>query len=148
MINLFNPDLTQHPPRSPRVKLGGYVHLPRLLDKARAVIAGKAGDFHYNCPLDQRFFGFTGINPDAMLAAIKAGRTDNEMLAWVSAQTSRQPWEIAQWSAWLSELSVGSADMHAWFVDMIKGNAADREDITTFFDLLDLDDYVSYGGKG
>ena len=34
------PDLTQRPPRSPRVRLGGYTILPRLLDKARATIAG------------------------------------------------------------------------------------------------------------
>jgi hypothetical protein len=147
MVNLSTPDLTQHAPRSPRVKLGGYVHLPRLLDKARAVLAGKQGEFHYNCPLDQRFFGFTGINADAMLAEIKTGKSDGQMLAWVNAQAPRQPWEIANWSAWLSQLGVGSADMHGWFVEMIKTNGPEREDITTFFDLLDLDDYVSYGGK-
>ena len=39
------PNLTQHPPRSPRVRLGGYTILPRLLDKARAVIAGTAGEY-------------------------------------------------------------------------------------------------------
>ena len=47
-------DLTQHPPRSPRVRLGGYATLPRMLDKGRATIAGKNGEYHYNCPLDQR----------------------------------------------------------------------------------------------
>lgn len=148
MLNLSSPDLAEHPPRSPRVKLGGYVHLPRLLDKARAFLAGKQGGFHYNCPLDQRFFAFTGINADALLAEIKTGKTDGQILDWVNAQAPRQPWEIARWSDWLSQLGVGSADMHEWFVSMIKANAADREDITTFFDLLDLDDYVSYGGKG
>ena len=30
------PDLTQRPPRSPRVRLGGFVILPRMLDKGRA----------------------------------------------------------------------------------------------------------------
>lgn len=147
MVHLFTPDLTQHAPRSPRVQLGGYVHLPRLLDKARAVLAGKQGAFHYNCPLDQRFFGFTGIDPDALLAEVKTGKSDGQMLAWVQSATTRQPWEIAQWSAWLSQLGVGSADMHAWFVEMIKTCGPEREDITTFFELLDLDDYVSYGGK-
>lgn len=148
MPDLARPDLTQFPPRSPRVKLGGYAHLPRLLDKARAFAAGKNGGYHYNCPLDRRFFDFTAIDHEAMLAEIKVGRTDTQMLAWINARTSRQPWEIAAWSEWLSQLGVGSADMHEWFVAMIKGNAPDREDITTFFDLLDLDDYVSYGGKG
>ena len=56
MLNLSAPDLTQFPPRSGRVKLGGYVHLPRLLDKARASLTGKAGEYHYNCALDQHFF--------------------------------------------------------------------------------------------
>ena len=35
-MNYSTPDLSQHPPRSPRTRLGGYAHLPRLLDKARA----------------------------------------------------------------------------------------------------------------
>ena len=48
-------DLTQRPPRSPRVRLGGYVILPRMLDKGRATINNKAGEYHFNCPLDQRF---------------------------------------------------------------------------------------------
>jgi Domain of unknown function (DUF5069) len=37
------PNLTQRPPRSPRVRLGGYVILPRILDKGRATLAGNAG---------------------------------------------------------------------------------------------------------
>lgn len=148
MINMFTPDLTQHPPRSPRLKLGGYVHLPRLLDKARAVIAGKAGEYGYNCPLDRHFFAFTGIDHEALLQEIKTGKTDSEILAWVDAHTSRRPYEIAQWSAWLTSHSAASVDMHEWFAEMIKKGAPLREDITTFFDLLDLDDYVSYGGKG
>src|SRR5258706_492567 len=47
MINYNVPDLTRHPPRSPRSRLGGYAHLPRLIDKARAEAAGLNGDFHY-----------------------------------------------------------------------------------------------------
>ena len=39
------PDLTQRPPAAHRVRLGGYVILPRMLDKGRATIAGKNGEF-------------------------------------------------------------------------------------------------------
>ena len=81
MTQLSAPDLTQHPPRSPHVQLGGFVHLPRLLDKARASHAGNAGDYHYNCPLDQHFFKFTGIGHEAMLAEVKKGGSDSEILA-------------------------------------------------------------------
>src|SRR5277367_6486872 len=98
MPNLSKPDLTQHPPRSPRVQLGGYVHLPRLLDKARAEIAGKAGEYDYNCPLDQHFFKFTGIGHEALLAEVRKGASDSEIIVWVRANSARLPHEIAAWS--------------------------------------------------
>ncbi len=147
MINYSAPDLTQHPPRSVRVRLGGYAHLPRLLDKARAVIAGKGGDYHYNCPLDERLFAFTGISPDAMLAEIKTGKTDVQILEWVEITSKRQPWEVAAWSAWLEQNGPGSAEGHEWAASVIKGNKSERDDIRSFADLLDFDDYISYGGK-
>jgi len=148
MLQLANPDLTQHPPRSPRVQLGGFVHFPRLLDKARATIAGKNGEFHYNCPLDQHFFAFTGIDHEALLAELKKGRTDSEMLAWVRANSKRLPAEIAAWSLWLRTMAPGGTQGHVWFSEVIKAAAPGRDDIFGIFDLLDLDDYVSYGGKG
>jgi hypothetical protein len=148
MINLSQPDLTQYPPRSPRVRLGDYVHLPRLLDKARAVIAGTAGEFHYDCPMDQQFFRFTGIGADAFLAAVKSGGSDSDLLAWVTAHTQRTPSEIAAWSDWMTANAPGSVGGHEFLAGVIKGLSAGREDIKTFFDMLDLDDYVSFGGKG
>jgi hypothetical protein len=150
MINHSAPDLTQHPPRSPRVKLGGFVHLPRLLDKARAASAGKLGEFIYPCPLDLRFFGFVGFSADALLAEVAKGRSDTEMLAWVlaNASPSRQPWEITAWSDYLTALSPGDVKRHTIFAEHIQNLAPGRDDIVTYFDRLDLDDYVSYGGKG
>lgn len=147
MVNLSQPDLTQHPPRSVRVRLGGYAHLPRLLDKARATIAGKGGEYHYNCPLDQRFFAFTGIDHEAMLAVIKSGKSDSEMLAWVNEHTPRQPFEVASWSAWLEQYGPGGAEGHEWLAGVVKAAGPERTDIRSFADLLDLDDYHSYGGK-
>jgi hypothetical protein len=148
MFNLSAPDLTKHPPRSPRVRLGGYAHLPRLLDKARATSAGKNGDYTYNCPLDQHFFAFTGINPEALLTEVKLGRSDSEMMAWVREHSKRLPCEIAAFSAWMERHSPGGAPGHEWFGEAIKAGAPDRDDLPAFFDLLDMDDYVSFGGRG
>ena len=147
MINYSTPDLTQHPPRSLRVRIGGYAHLARLLDKARAVIADKAGDFHYNCPLDKLFFTFTGITEDVMLAEIKTGKTDLQILTWVNERSKRAPHEVIAWSAWLEQVGPGSAEGHQWIASVIKGNKSEREDIRSFADNLDLDDYHSFGGK-
>lgn len=147
MINYSAPDLTEHPPRSVRVRIGGYAHLARLLDKARADIAGKAAGYHYNCALDQKFFAFTGITADAMLAEIKSGKSDLEILTWINANTSRQPFEVVSWSSWVEQVGPGSAEGHEWIAGVIKGNKSARDDIRSFSEMLDMDDFISYGGK-
>jgi len=147
-ILLSSPDLTQHPPRSLRVRLGGYAHLPRLLDKARATAAGKNGEYHFNCPLDRQFFDFTGVDHEALLAEVKKGVSDSGMLGWVRSHTNRQPWEVAAWSTWLDGHGPGGPEGHEWLAGVVKGAAPDRDDIRSFADLLDLDDYVTFGGRG
>jgi hypothetical protein len=142
------PNLTQRPPRSPRVRLGGYTILPRLLDKARAAIAGTAGDYKYNNPNDGHFFRFTGLTPDALMAQIKTGAGDWDMLLWVnaSAPLKRTTLEINQWSDWTESVAFNDVVMREWFTEQIKRLNPAREDLSGTFDYLDLDDYVSFGG--
>jgi hypothetical protein len=143
------PDLTQHPPRSPRVRLGGYVILPRMLDKGRATIAGKQGEYHYACPQDQHFLRFVGINPQALKKQLAAGKSDGEVLAWIqkNARHQRTEAEIGAWSAFVEQRAPADAESREFFHDTHKKIAPKREDVATWFDLLDLDDYVSFGGK-
>lgn len=143
-------NLSQRPPRSPRVRLGGYVLLPRLLDKCRAELAGTPGDFHYNCPMDQRFFEFAGVDHEALKSEVAKGGGDGELLAWILThrQNHHSPWEIAQWSA-AQEVSVPTDnESRELFSKMVaQAGGATREDIGTWFEYLDLDDHVSFGGK-
>lgn len=142
------PDLTQRPPRSPRVRLGGYTILPRLLDKARAVIAGTAGEYKFNNPNDGHLFRFTGIAPDALMAQVKTGAGDWDMLLWVNehAPFKRTALEIERWSDWTETVAFNDIEMREWFTDQIKRLNPAREDLRGTFDYLDLDDFVSFGG--
>jgi hypothetical protein len=143
------PNLTKTPPRSPRVRLGGYAALPRLLDKGRATIAGKNGEYHYNCPMDQRLLSFLGIDAAALKKQLAAGKGDAEILQWISkhAKNKHSDPEIAAWSA-QAELRVPSdVESREYFHELHRKTAPKREDIATWFDLLDVDDYVSFGGK-
>ncbi len=103
MTNHSALDLTQRPPRSPRTRLGGFVLLPRMLDKGRAEIAGKNGEYYYNCPLDQHFVNFVKVDPAAMREQLAAGKGDGEILNWIheTASQKRTPWEIEQWSDYM-----------------------------------------------
>jgi len=143
-------NLTQRPPRSPRVRLGGYVMLPRMLDKCRAELAGTSGEYHYNCPLDQQFLRFTGIDPEALKLEVAKGPGDGELLAWIRANATREreSWVIAQWSAFREASVPSDSEGRAHINEMIAANgAAARDDLATRFDVLDLDDFVTFGGK-
>jgi hypothetical protein len=145
------PDLTQRPPRSPRVRLGGYVLLPRILDKGRAALAGKLGEYHYGGKgMDRHFFNFVGLDNEALKIEIAKGLGDGDLLAWVTAnaKTPRQPWEIAAWSEYhLHRPPDSDAETLAHFAEEVKKFSPAREDINTWFDLLDLDDHCTFGGK-
>ncbi len=146
---MSNTDLTQRPPRSPRVRLGGYVILPRLLDKGRAALAGKTGEYHYNCPLDQRFFEFAGIDHEALKTELATGKGDGEILDWITANSTTKPSPpaIIAWSTWQEQRTPSDIDGRQYFNDLHAQAAPKREDIHTWFDLLDADDHGSYGGK-
>lgn len=143
-------NLTQRPPRSPRVRLGGYVLLPRMLDKCRAEIAGTPGEYHYNCPLDQHILKFAGIDAEALKAEVAKGLGDGEILDWINANSPapRSPWEIAQWSEYQEKRGPDSdAETLGFFAEYAGKISKSREDIRSWADLLDLDDYVTFGGK-
>ena len=146
----MNPtDLTQRPPRSPRVRLGGYAMLPRIIDKARASLIGKTGEYKYGNPMDQHFFTFTGIAQDALLEQVKAGAGDWALLLWVNANASphRALHEIRAWSASLETMPVGDAEDLEWFAAQAKRINPARTDLQTIMDYLDADDHVSFGGQ-
>jgi hypothetical protein len=146
-MSLHTPDLTKFPPRSPRVRLGGYVILTRMLDKGRALLAGKHGEYHYACPLDQRFLEFTGIDPEKLKKQL--GKSDGEVLEWINANAKhkRSDAEIAAWSALAEQRAPADLESREYFNELHKAAAPKREDIATWFDLLDVDDFVSFGGK-
>ncbi|MEY2409522.1 MAG: hypothetical protein QOF48_2192 [Verrucomicrobiota bacterium] len=148
-MRITGPDLRKQPPRSARVRLGGYAVLPRILDKGRATIAGAVGEYKFGCPLDQRFLAFVGITADALKKQIAKGHGDGRILAWIqsNAKHQRTAPEIVAWSAWQDARVPSDAESREFFNTLHKKSGPEREDISTWFDLLDLDDYVSFGGK-
>jgi hypothetical protein len=142
-------DLTKQAPRSPRVRLGGYAILARCIDKGRATIVGKNGEYHFDCPHDQHILNFAGIKGAALKKQLALGKSDSEILEWITktSTTKPQPWQIAQWSAYVEQRTPGDAETQEYFTQLLAKFSKTREDIHTWFELLDLDDYVTFGGK-
>jgi hypothetical protein len=98
-LKLLAKDLTKEFPRSPRATLGGYVLAARCLDKCRAALAGTVGEYHYACPLDQRWLQFAGVDPEALKNFVATGATDPEIADWISQHSKRRARaEIIQWN--------------------------------------------------
>ena len=130
----FFMDLTQHLPRSFRVRLGNCVILARMLDKGRATLAGKSGEYKYNSPTDQRLVQFLDFDPDALLKELATGKGDGEILKWIESHSKnpRSPWEIEAWSAFMEKRGPDSdAETLAFFAEILGKSSKTREDIKT-----------------
>jgi hypothetical protein len=143
------PDLTNQPPRSPRVRLGGYALLPRMLDKGRAALAGLHGEYKYACPLDERFLEFAGIDAAALKQQLAAGKGDKDILDWVHANAKRKhsAAEIDAWSREQESRTPGDPESQEYFDGLLAKAAPGRKDVTTWCELLDADDFASFGGR-
>jgi hypothetical protein len=146
---IFSFDLTKQAPRSPRVRLGGFAILPRMLDKGRATINGKHGEYHYACPTDQLFLEFVGIDAEALKKQLATGKGDGEILAWILAKAKHQrnEAEIENWSSFVERRAPCDLEGREFFHGIHTKVAPHREDIRSWFELLDMDDYASFGGK-
>jgi hypothetical protein len=133
-------DLTKEYPRSVREKWQGVVQLGRTIDKGRAEAGGNIGEYHYNCPMDQAVFGFLGIDHKRLLDVIRNAKSDAEIESFTRPfieAKSRD--ELESWNRqWLSHEPEGpSRDA---FLNLRAEIAPDRSDVTTWPDLLDLDE--------
>lgn len=94
-------DLNKDTPRSPREMLPNcdYVVAARTLDKCRAVLIEKQGEYHFDCPLDSIFFEFTGISADAFKEYVATGANDEDVAAWIGRTAKdRDRTDIILWN--------------------------------------------------
>ena len=120
-----------------------------MLGKGRATLAGKNGEYHYNCTTDQYLVQFLGFDPNALLKELATGKGDGGMLEWVQThpKTPRAPWEIEAWPAFMEKRGPdGDAETLAFFAEQLGKISKTRQDVKTWFEFGELDDCVSFGG--
>ena len=142
-LKLLAKDLTKEYPRSPRETLAGYVIAARMLDKCRAVLAGTAGEYHFDCPLDNQFLGFAGIEAGAFKAFVATGATDTEVAAWIEQHSKVK--ERALIVAWNNKLrSTRICDMPINLQEFLEGYipqfVPQNRPVYVWFDVYDLEE--------
>ena len=133
-------DLRKAYPRSPREKLAGYVHLPRMIDKCRATLTGTEGDYIYPCPMDQRLLDFAGITAKQFSKAVQ--EMDDAAVGEWFRKTANQhsAAEIEQWNDKFLTRGPDTEEKKAYFEQQRDAIDPSRTDITSWADLLDLDE--------
>ena len=83
--------------------------------------------------------------------AYDQARVDELVLAagWAIMEPARNRTlsEIAAWSTWQDQRAPNNTDGREYLNGLHKSGAPNREDIVSWFDVLDMDDFVSFGGK-
>jgi hypothetical protein len=141
-------DLSKQAPHSPRERVGGFVIASRAVDKCRAVLAGTPGEYHYDCPLDNRLFGFKGITGEQFKTAVQASTNYEEVGAWLQANgTARTPAEIKTWS---DETEAGSLmkvpEKRSYFIESCSALGLNPQ-MNSTFDWLEADDREAFRRK-
>ncbi len=138
-------DLSKEAPRSPRVRLGGYALLARAIDKGRADIAGTAGEYHFDCPLDNYLFSFKGVKGSDVRTLLEKGATDVEVAAWLDTQgTPKTAAEVKEWSdGFEATKPYEIPDKKEWFVEACAAVGIDPAK-STLSDYLETDDRKSF----
>ena len=143
---MFNgKDLSKEPPRSPRVRMGGYSILARTIDKGRAVLNGTVGEYEYNCGLDQMLFGFKGLDHEEVKRFLASGASDEEVLDWVNSHgTPKTSAEIEEFSNSFEKFRpYDDPDLRELFRKTYGSLGLDPK-TSTVADYLDTDDRVSF----
>jgi mannose-6-phosphate isomerase-like protein (cupin superfamily) len=78
--------MSVRPLRPRNAELDGYVYLPRMLDKARATLAGAAGTHEFGCPLDHTCMARLGVTPETVLDLVTRHADDAAVLAELRAR--------------------------------------------------------------
>ncbi|MBI3357103.1 MAG: DUF5069 domain-containing protein [Nitrospirae bacterium] len=134
-------DLRKNFPRSMRVKLEGYVHLARMIDKCRAVLAGTEGEYIYPCPMDERLMEFAGITAEQFTATVKANPTDEGVATWFrQVAKPHHSAELEEWNQKLLARGPSSPESAKKFKKYRDAIDPSRTDLTSWADLQDLEE--------
>jgi len=130
-------------PRSPRALLAGYVLAARIVDKCRAVLSGWQGEYESNCPVDQIWLKFTGIDYGSFRAFVATGANDEEISSWIIAHAKKRTradivtWNNKQRETRLSDLS---PQLQEFLEDYIQQFLPHDSIVYRWFDVYDLEE--------
>jgi gluconokinase len=130
--------------RSCHDTVGGIVYFGRMLDKIRLHAQGKLpADYQANLGqgFDGRCCSFLRVSYDNLIARVKQGGIDDEILQWCFAE-GRRPTdeEIEVWNHYMRKRGWRDDASKRLAERLKESGLSHRTDIQTFFDYIDADE--------
>ena len=120
--------------------MAGLVHLSRMIDKGRAFKEKKLGDYIYPCPLDKIILNFLRIEAENF-ANMTIEKKDDEIFDWAKELIeSKSPKELKLINKNILQKKPDSEDRLNYFIEIRNKIDPSRSDVTTWVDLLDLEE--------
>src|SRR3954471_9048662 len=132
-------------PRSPREKMGGWMHLPRLIDKIRLHLAGKLHpDYQPNFGkgFDGLWLETAGVPAEQFVEIVRNSITDGQVCDWVLKNVKKpESVRAQQRERMLNYPRQDDAAMQERLkLRKQQSGLSDREDIQCFVDYIDADE--------
>jgi hypothetical protein len=130
-------DLRMHPPRSPRVMLGGLYFLARTIDKVRARLQGTSGHYKIGPGISIYLFEWLGITEQQFTEAVASANNDEDVVAWIHARCNRDTFDAIN-----QRLSARGIRDDEHFAEVLPRYPVLRDypHLRNWFEILDLDD--------
>jgi hypothetical protein len=122
--------------------LAGIVSLPRMIDKTQADAEGTLGEYDVDCPHDRPVLEFLGVDFPTFAAMLKElGYDTGKVETWAKPLVDKHG--AAETAAFNESRRNWKPDDHSQpYFDSLKAEVApNRPDVTTWFELLDLDEH-------
>jgi hypothetical protein len=130
-------------PRSPYEKLGGYVHLPRLIDKTRLKAQDLLNGYNYKTVgFDRHLLNFLNLDGDQFEEIVCGAANDLIVLQWVLQNgTAHTPTEIEAWNESMISRRPDTPEKVERFKRILAEVGGDETSgVETYFDLIEFEE--------
>ncbi len=131
-------------PRSPKEMMGGWVHLPRFLDKVRLHLAGKLPEDYkenFTKGFDGRWLEAAGVKAEEFIDAVTGTLCDGQVADWVRKNVRKSDAEKKAFNDFVLNRGNDDEGSRARLEQRKKDCGLEhRTDVKTFVDFIDADE--------
>ena len=114
--------------------------LPRAVDKGRAQLEGKLGNYKYfGCGLNRRLFNVLGVTEDEFLEAVRTSVDDESVAEWIRDFVRPEREKVEQLNQWVLH-NEPTVEEKQHFCDELERIDPGNDYINTWTDLIDLEE--------